>query len=207
MGGPRRVRSSTTRWLLDVGHRPGPRSTTLRIAGLTVPVDSGWSAGWLAALVGDGCGMCADRGKSDNGFGVRYSEGRYADAYLQRSGQVRGYSQVIWRGRHVAEVTQLSAEEAVGFWLDVVDASRAVETVFTPVKLNLTILGNGLPHLHAHLVPRYATGDPRPNRPLPHRYLDQGRQDETQIVEDAATLTEILAGRRESESDEPVPEH
>jgi len=32
--------------------------------------------------------------------------------------------------------------------------------VFSPVTLNFYVLGNGLPHLHAHVVPRYAVGDP-----------------------------------------------
>lgn len=132
--------------------------------------------------------MCTDGGLADNGFGVRYLVGRYADAYLQRSGEVRGYSHVIWKGRHVAEVTQLTEREFNGFWLDVRDAVRSVEAVFRPVKVNLSVLGNGLPHLHAHVVPRYAVGDPRPNHPLPHRFLDQGRQHEDRILHDAATL-------------------
>lgn len=136
--------------------------------------------------------MCAERGRADNGFGIRYLVGRYADAYLQRSGQVRGYSHVIWKGRHVAEVTELTAEETSGFWLDVRDAARAVEALFEPVKLNVSVLGNGLPHLHAHVIPRWAVGDPRPNHPLPHRLLDHGRQDEDRIVRDAAALAAFL---------------
>jgi diadenosine tetraphosphate (Ap4A) HIT family hydrolase len=31
--------------------------------------------------------------------------------------------------------------------------------------MNVQILGNAVPHLHAHLVPRYY-GDPAPSRPL-----------------------------------------
>ncbi|WP_133904857.1 HIT family protein [Actinophytocola oryzae] len=67
-------------------------------------------------------------------------------------------------------------------------AARAVEAVFEPVKLNISMLGNGLPHLHAHVVPRHAVDDPRPNNPLPHDYLVHGRQDETRFLHDAATL-------------------
>lgn len=59
--------------------------------------------------------MCADQGLADSGFGVRYLAGRYADAYFQRSGQLRGYSQVIWNGRHLVEITQLTARETSGF--------------------------------------------------------------------------------------------
>lgn len=44
-------------------------------------------------------------------------------------------------------------------------AARAVERVFRPLKMNFELLGNAVPHLHAHIVPRYY-GDPAPGRPL-----------------------------------------
>jgi hypothetical protein len=31
----------------------------------------------------------------------------------------RGYTLVIWRGRHVAEPTELTDSEAQGYWLEV----------------------------------------------------------------------------------------
>ena len=34
------------------------------------------------------------------------------------------------------------------------------------MKMNYETLGNSLPHLHTHLVPRY-TDDPRPGQPFP----------------------------------------
>lgn len=43
---------------------------------------------------------------------------------------------------------------------------KAVERAFEPVKLNYNLLGNSLPHLHTHVVPRYAD-DPRPGWPFP----------------------------------------
>jgi len=63
-------------------------------------------------------------------------------------------------------VTELSEEEAAGFWRELLQVARAVEREFRPVKLNLLLLGNAMPHLHAHIVPRYrddsdAGGPPR----------------------------------------------
>jgi diadenosine tetraphosphate (Ap4A) HIT family hydrolase len=66
----------------------------------------------------------------------------------------------------VAEPTELTAEEATAYWLEVVRVGRAIENVLEPVKLNYDLLGNSLPHLHTHLVPRYAD-DPRPGWPFP----------------------------------------
>ena len=37
---------------------------------------------------------------------------------------------------------------------------------YRPLKMNYEVLGNALPHLHTHLVPRYLD-DPAPGRPFP----------------------------------------
>jgi diadenosine tetraphosphate (Ap4A) HIT family hydrolase len=44
---------------------------------------------------------------------------------------------------------------------------RALEEHFEPVKMNYETLGNSLPHLHTHVMPRYAD-DPKPGWPFPH---------------------------------------
>lgn len=150
---------------------------------------SHWDPQWHEVLTGRGCGMCADTGKADNGYGIRFHTGQYADAYLQRSGVVRGYSIAIWNGRHITEPTQLTTEEAAGFWQDILSTTRAVEEVYQPVKVNFLSLGNDLPHLHFHIVPRYAQGDPAPNRPLPFTVLDHGRQDENRLQQDVSKLS------------------
>ena len=49
---------------------------------------------------------------------------------------------------------------------DALETARALDAEFRPVKLNLMTLGNGVPHLHTHVVPRYP-GDPAPGGPLP----------------------------------------
>jgi diadenosine tetraphosphate (Ap4A) HIT family hydrolase len=43
---------------------------------------------------------------------------------------------------------------------------RALERALEPVKLNYNVLGNSVPHLHVHVIPRYAE-DPRPEWPFP----------------------------------------
>ena len=87
---------------------------------------------------------------------------------------------MIWRGRHVAEPTELTEEEASRYWLDVLRAARALEAVFQPVKLNYDTLGNSLPHLHTHVVPRYAE-DPRPGWPFPFPEGDVGQLPEEEL--------------------------
>jgi diadenosine tetraphosphate (Ap4A) HIT family hydrolase len=155
--------------------------------------EAGWPAGWYELRAGRGCGMRANQGLEDSGWGVRFLEGAWADVFLWRSGSVRGYSVAIWKHQHVAEPTQLPAEQAAGFWLEALRAGAAIERHLRTVKLNYLTLGNALPHLHTHVVPRYAD-DPRPGRPLPFDFLDNGRQPEERLQADARTLRALAAG-------------
>jgi diadenosine tetraphosphate (Ap4A) HIT family hydrolase len=139
--------------------------------------------------------MCADGRPDDNGFGLRVFEGTYSDAYLQRAdvGQ-RGYTIVIWRGRHVAEPTELSAEEAGGYFAEVLRVARALDAHYRPIKLNFEMLGNSLPHLHTHVVPRYLDdGAPGgPPRFMKQAATEHGRLHEEDVARDAAALRKIL---------------
>jgi diadenosine tetraphosphate (Ap4A) HIT family hydrolase len=110
--------------------------------------------------------MCEQGRPEETQHGARFFAGEVADAYLQKAGIQRGYSVVIWRGRHVAEPTELDADEAADYWSELLRAGRALEQHFEPVKMNYDLLGNSLPHLHTHVMPRYAD-DPKPGWPFP----------------------------------------
>ena len=145
---------------------------------------------------GDGCAMCADGRPDESAFGIRVYRSDTADAYLQKAdvGQ-RGYCLVIWRGRHVADVTQLSDSETGRYWEDVMRVARAVELHYTPAKLNLMMLGNEVPHLHTHVVPRYVD-DSEPGRP-PSMRIGEARPPLPidDLRRDATRLRELLEGR------------
>jgi len=115
-----------------------------------------WPADWEQRLRGEGCPMCAAGRPDQDESGIRIYASDTADAYLQLAdvGQ-RGYTIVIWRGRHVAEPTELTPDEAGAYWDDVLRVMRALELHYRPAKLNLFTLGNSVPHLHTHVVPRY----------------------------------------------------
>ena len=66
------------------------------------------------------------------------------------------------------------------------EAGRRLERHLEPVKLNYDVLGNSLPHLHTHVVPRYAD-DPKPGWPFPFPE-DPGPVDEAQFRHDLETL-------------------
>ncbi len=134
--------------------------------------------------------MCAEGRPDETRFGIRIFAGEVSDAYLQRTNLQRGYTIVIWRGRHVAEPTELREEEAAQYWRELLHVGRALETHLQPVKLNYDLLGNSLPHLHAHVIPRYAD-DPKPGWPFPFPEEWPPPMDEDELRRDAAALREL----------------
>ena len=156
-----------------------------------------WPDDWERRYRGEDCVMCAQGRPEENEYGIRVYRSDTSDGYLQKQdvGQ-RGYCLVIWRGRHVSEVTQLSDTEAGAYWEDVLRVARAVELHYTPAKLNLGMLGNELPHLHTHIVPRYVD-DREPNSP-PHFWrtsIEKKQLPRDEVLTDAIRLRELMEGR------------
>jgi diadenosine tetraphosphate (Ap4A) HIT family hydrolase len=123
-----------------------------------------WPDDWERRVQGESCPVCAE-GRPDEADGrLRVYQGRVVDAYLNRDEAALGYVVAFWRGPHVVEATQLSDADAAQFWRELLHVSRGIELVLQPAKLNFLLLGNSVPHLHAHIVPRYVD-DPDPGRP------------------------------------------
>jgi diadenosine tetraphosphate (Ap4A) HIT family hydrolase len=69
-----------------------------------------------------------------------------------------GYCRAIWNA-HVAAMTDLADDER-GRLMRVVFALEAgLRELLRPDKINLASLGNAVPHLHWHVIPRFR-GDP-----------------------------------------------
>jgi diadenosine tetraphosphate (Ap4A) HIT family hydrolase len=124
-----------------------------------------WPDDWPDRMAGRGCALCATLGRGDNDYTVAVAELPYAQVGLERRSRLPGYCIVVWKGRHVAEPTELDPDDAAGYWADVVDVARAIQTEFRPLKLNFLTLGNLVPHLHTHVLPRYPD-DPAPGGPI-----------------------------------------
>jgi diadenosine tetraphosphate (Ap4A) HIT family hydrolase len=135
--------------------------------------------------------MCASAGAAESPQGVRVFEGRWCDANLSRYAMRPGYTVVIWKGRHIAEPGELSAEETAGFWSEVARVADAVAAEYKPAKMNWLLLGNGVPHLHVHLVPR-PFEDVRAGGPVEDGAFNQA---ETPILEDPRLAAEAEALR------------
>jgi diadenosine tetraphosphate (Ap4A) HIT family hydrolase len=134
--------------------------------------------------------MCAEGRPDTTHDGVRWFAGTRADAYLRRCAPTAGYTIVVWRGRHVAEPTELDDAEWQDFWHDVIAVARVLEAHYRPAKVNYQILGNGIPHLHVHLVLRH-DDDPAPNRPLPPSAWDEGNANPLSDADLATTVSAL----------------
>ena len=95
------------------------------------------------------CELCAARGgtllwESPTCRVVRVDDPHYA-----------GFCRVIWNA-HVREMTDLPAVDRYYLLNTVLQVEAMLREVLRPDKINLASLGNVVPHLHWHVIPRFA---------------------------------------------------
>jgi diadenosine tetraphosphate (Ap4A) HIT family hydrolase len=113
---------------------------------------------WDALVRGEECPLCLPSPDL-------IAELRVSRLVLARNQAVKGYCIAIYKG-HLREPYELEFEDRTAFWEDILQAGSALERLFGADKMNFEILGNGVPHLHCHIKPRYY-GDQWPSRPVP----------------------------------------
>lgn len=96
-----------------------------------------------------GCDLCADAGGE-----VLYEEEQFR-VVLANEPAYPGFCRVIWK-EHVREMTDLSVLERILLMDAVWHTEAAIREVMLPDKVNVASLGNVVPHLHWHVIPRYA---------------------------------------------------
>lgn len=79
---------------------------------------------------------------------------------------------------HKEHLTELSTAELCGFMSDIQVVTQAIKNATGCERVNMAILGNAVPHLHAHLIPRYPHLEPLPHNspwddPRPKEQLRQ----------------------------------
>jgi len=73
-----------------------------------------------------------------------------------------GFCRVIWNA-HVREMTDLPSAARAILIAAVWQVEEAVREVMQPHKVNVASLGNVVPHLHWHVIPRYEDDAHFPN--------------------------------------------
>ncbi len=65
-----------------------------------------------------------------------------------------GLVRIIWN-EHVAELSDLSESDSQDLMTAVRQVERVLRDTLAPDKVNVASLGNQVPHLHVHIVPRW----------------------------------------------------
>jgi diadenosine tetraphosphate (Ap4A) HIT family hydrolase len=100
-----------------------------------------------------------------------------------------GYCRVIWQA-HVAEMTDLSPADSSRLMAAVLAVEDALRDVLQPAKINLASFGNVVPHLHWHVIPRFADD---PHFPEPLWGARQREPDPVRLAERRARLPALRA--------------
>ena len=101
-----------------------------------------------AALREPGCELCALAVPT-------VWEGEKFSVIVVDDASYPGFCRVIWRD-HVREMSDLSADDRLLLNEAVFQVEQAVRETMQPLKVNVASLGNVVPHLHWHIIPRYA---------------------------------------------------
>lgn len=108
---------------------------------------------WQKLSRGIDCPLCAPRADfSDSVYRVRKLPS--CTLYLARDQRFRGACRAIYDPRHVNRIDELSAAEWQQLAGDLWRAQRALMKTVGSEHINLASLGNEVPHLHWHLIPR-----------------------------------------------------
>jgi diadenosine tetraphosphate (Ap4A) HIT family hydrolase len=124
------------------------------------------------------CPLCLDSGGEMVWHDALCRVVRVADA------DYPGLCRVIWAS-HVAEMTDLPGADRRHLMAVVFAVEAALRSLHRPDKMNLASLGNSVPHLHWHVIPRF-----RDDRHFPEPIW--GASQRTQPQRRAAVSTQAL---------------
>ena len=112
------------------------------------------------------CPMCR---KWQDDADLRIAELDSCYVVLNRDQFFTGYCFVLTKA-HVTELFHLDVPTRQGIIEEVNCVAAALARVFQPTKINYELLGNMVPHMHWHLVPRFSDDPlwPKPIWSEPH---------------------------------------
>jgi diadenosine tetraphosphate (Ap4A) HIT family hydrolase len=103
---------------------------------------------------------------------LRIIELEHSFVTLNRDQYFPGYT-LLYTRQHVTELFYLDRSVRSGLMEEVSRVAEALFAAFRPDKINYELLGNMVPHIHWHLIPRHAAEPlwPRPVWSEPHQEL------------------------------------
>ncbi len=102
-----------------------------------------------SAAVPTVCPLCAEPG------GELVWQDAQLRVILAHEHEYPGFCRVVWQA-HLAELSDLDAAEQLHLMQVVIRVEQVLREIMSPDKINLASLGNQVPHLHWHVIPRFA---------------------------------------------------
>jgi len=126
------------------------------------------------------CPMCT---KWNVEADLRIAEFEQCYVMLNRDQFFPGYCFVLTKS-HVTELFHLDAATRNSVMAEVNAVAAALYSLFQPTKINYELLGNMVPHMHWHVVPRFSSEPlwPRPIWSEPHAAVELAATDCAQRI-------------------------
>lgn len=134
------------------------------------------------------CPMC-NRWETD--IDMRIAELEHSYVILNRDQFFLGYT-LLFTKDHVTELFHLDRDVRISLMEEVSAIAKALYGIYTPAKINYELLGNMVPHIHWHIVPRFSSESlwPRPIWAEPHEERFLSPEEYQQQI---ATIREALS--------------
>lgn len=100
----------------------------------------------------DACPLCA-ASPADEGSHILWQD-EALRVVLIDDPIIPGFTRVIWQA-HIGEMTDLAGDSRARLMRAVWLVEDALRGVLHPDKINLASLGNQVPHVHWHIIPRW----------------------------------------------------
>lgn len=89
---------------------------------------------------------------------------------------------ILVLNEHYEDPTDIPNSLYTAFALDVKTAGLAVASITEAHRINYAVLGNTVPHVHCHIIPRRgAPDDPSPDRPIWESPLPRGQLPRSEV--------------------------
>lgn len=98
------------------------------------------------------CIYCTDFEKRDS-LMIKICDLPKSEVFLLRDQWHPGRCVVAYKG-HKTEYFHLTAEENQVYFAEIAQVAKAVDAIYHPDKINYMTLGDEMPHIHVHVVPK-----------------------------------------------------
>lgn len=111
------------------------------------------------------CPLCKQLQQARAGaHAMHVADLRRVSVFLSENQGFSGWCVLVLR-EHVEHLSDLSLDEQMAVFREVAVVAGAIRSRFAPVRINYECLGNVVPHVHWHVIPRYGT-DPDARAPV-----------------------------------------